>query len=311
MGVWQIVCIALLSAEFALYWTPLVNAVPVEKALPDSGIGEFLAKQHESDEFRVLDTTGILPQQIAARYGLEVVTGYHPGIYGHYLEFYKKIWFEDQSDIVELLVHPPHQIACPTVLDLMNVRYIVTSQLLSSGEHEEAYRTAPSESERIHFVYRRKSALPRAYLVAKAVEPPPGINVVDQVCLIDPKQECLVSDDPIEGTAEFQELKVSRRSPGDIRLEFESDSPGVVVLSQTWHPDWRATVNGHPTAVRQVNHAQVAVPVDAGKHNLRVYYYPWDFYWGILVSAISLCVVLLPIALIRLRRGSRIRTDEP
>jgi hypothetical protein len=234
-----------------------------------------------------------LPQQVAARYGLETVTGYHPGIYGHYLEFYKKIWFDDQSDIVELLVHPPHQIACPTVLDLMNVRYIVTSQLLTSGEYEEVYRTTPSESEQIHFVYRRESALPRAFLVSKAVEPPPGISVVDQVCLVDPKQECLVSDEPIHGTAEYQELKIVRNSPGDFRLEFQTDSPGVVVLSQTWHPDWRASNHGGEIPVRRVNDAQIGVPVEAGKHDLRVYYFPWDFYMGGLVSIASLCMALL------------------
>jgi hypothetical protein len=301
LGVWQIVCVLVLTAEFGVYWAPLATAVPVEKALPSSGIAEFLAEQRDEDEFRVLDTTGILPQQIAARYGLETVTGYHPGIYGHYLEFYKKIWFEDESDIVELLVHPANQIACPIILDLMNVRYIITSQLLTSAEYEEVYRTTPEESDRIHFVYRRESALPRAFLVAKAVEPPSGIEVVDQICFIDPKAECLVEEDPIEGAAEFQELKVSRRSPGDIRIEFETDSPGVVVLSQTWHPDWRATVNGRPIAVRQVNHAQVGVPVDAGIHELRVYYYPWDFYLGAAITVGSLCALVLGLLLQRSR----------
>jgi hypothetical protein len=220
-----------------------------------------------------------------------------PGIYGHYLEFYKKIWFDDESDIVELLVHPANQIACPTVLDLMNVRYIITSQLLTSAEYEEVYHTTPEESDRIHFVYRRESALPRAFLVAKAVEPPPGIEVVDQICFIDPKQECLVDEDPIEGTAEFQELKASRRSPGDIGIEFETDSPGVVVLSHTWHPDWRAIDNGKQVQVRRINHAQIGVPIGTGNHNLRVFYFPWDFYFGLVVSMISVTGVVLALTL--------------
>ncbi|MCC6486538.1 MAG: YfhO family protein [Candidatus Hydrogenedentes bacterium] len=302
-GVWQIACVVTLVAEFLVYWAPLVTAVPVEKALPPSGVAEFLAGQRAKEEFRILDTAGILPQQIAARYGIETVTGYHPGIYGHYLDLYKKIWFQDDSDIVELLVHPPNEIACPTVLDLMNVRYIITSQILTSGGYTEAYRTTPEESERIQFVYRRESALPRAFLVAKAVEPSPGITVVDQVCQIDPRQECLVSEDPVDGTAKFQELDVKRTSPGDFRLEFEADAPGVVVLSQAWHPDWRATDGGKPVQVRRVNHAQAGVPVEAGKHQLRVFYFPWDFYLGLGVSALAFAtVVACEIILIRARK---------
>lgn len=309
-GIWQIACIVILAVEFGVYWMPLATTVPTDRALPPSGIAEFLAEQRGEDEFRVLDTAGILPQQIAARYGLETVTGYHPGIYGHYLEFYKKIWFEDQSDIVELLVHPPHQIAYPTILDLMNVRYIITSQLLASGEYEEAYRTAPSESERIHFAYRRKSALPRAFLVGKAIEPPPGISVVDQVCLIDPRKECLVSEDPVDGSAEFQELKVGRSSPGEVRLEFETNSPGVVVLSQTWHPDWRATDNGKTIPMRRVNHAQVGIPIEAGAHDLRVFYIPWDFYVGVLVTVPSFCAAFLLSVLTGLKRKSDSRVEQ-
>ena len=57
-------------------------------------------------------------------------------------------------------------------------------------------------------------------------------------------------------------------------------APGVLLLSQTWHPDWRATDNGVPVELRRVNHDFLGIPLGTGEHHLRVWYYPWDSYLG-------------------------------
>jgi len=118
------------------------------------------------------------------------------------------------------------------------------------------------------------------------------MTVLEALGEIDPKVTCLVEDTPFEGGADYQELPIERHSPSDITLRFETDKPSVAVVSQSWHPDWRATDNGQPVEVRRVNHGQVGVPVAAGAHQLRVYYYPWDFYLGCVVSAVAWVVIL-------------------
>ena len=60
-----------------------------------------------------------------------------------------------------------------------------------------------------------------------------------------------------------------------------------------WHPDWCATDNGRPIQLRRVNHNFVGVPVEPGDHTLRIWYRPWDFYLGVLVSLVTLSTILV------------------
>ncbi len=283
---WRGLSVCLLLGELFLCWGPHIQVVDTNRAIPPYSAAKFLA-QASKEEFRILDTTFMIEQQVAARHGLEIITGYHPGIYAHHLEMYRNIWRRDHSDIVELLIHPPQEIVCPVVLDLMNVRYLVSVERELGPAYQQVYQSPPGELRRVRYVYRRDTALPRAFLVARAEVPPHGLTVLDAICSIDPRELCLVDDRPFVGSAEFRELPIDRRSPSDITLRFTTEEKGVVVISQTWHPDWRARDNGNPVEVRRVNHAQVGVPVEAGEHELRVWYYPWDFYLGCIISAVT------------------------
>ena len=61
----------------------------------------------------------------------------------------------------------------------------------------------------------------------------------------------------------------------------------MVVISQAWHPDWRATDHGQLVEVRRVNYDFVGVCVGPGDHEIRVWYWPWDFYLGCYVAALG------------------------
>ncbi len=290
--VWQWLCLFLLVVDLFVYWGPNLQPVEVDQAIPVCSDAKFLAEKRSQEEFRVLDTTGLLQQDIAAREGLEMVAGYDPGIYTRTLELYQQIWRQDDSSIVELRTHSARDIACPVILDLMNVGYVVAYEADLGQDYELAYRTPDRESRKPRHVYRRKSTLPRAWLVPRAVIPPAGATVLDSLCTVNPREVCLTEDRPIEGSEPFRELAIERRSPSDLRLEFDTSASGMMVLSQAWHPDWRATDNGTPVEVRRVNHNFVGIPLGPGEHRIRVWYFPWDFYLGCPISAAVWIVVV-------------------
>lgn len=298
---WQASCLMLLCLELLYFWSPNIHTIPPDKAIPDSPIASYLAEQSQSGDSRILDTTNQLPQQLAARYGLELVAGYHPGVYSHYLELYNRIWTQGDSGIVEVITHSPIDIVCPTALDLLNARYLMTKERLPVGAHTEVFRSLPAQNEDITFVYRRETAMPRAYIVGRAVTAPPGLTVLDQLCSLQPKLECLVSEDPFEGGAAYQALVVEYQSPADLVVHVKTDAPGFAVFAESWHPDWRATDNGRDVLVRRVNHAQIAIPVEVGSHVLRVYYYPWDFYLGCVIAVIAASVMVLLLVVSKLQ----------
>ena len=296
---WRQLSLGLLIGELLICWGPHLQVVDPDKALPPFSAAKFLAEKREDEEFRVLDTTRMIQQQIAARYGLEIISGYHQGVYAHQLDVHNRIWRHGVSSVVELIVQSPREVACPVLLDLMNVRYLVSVEQELGPEYSEVYRTPPRELRHVRYVYRRDSALPRAFLVAQAVVPPEGITVLEELCSIDPREMCLVEERPFAGTAAFQTLAVQRRSPSDLTIRFATEGSGVAVISQSWHPDWRATDNGNPVEVRRVNHAQVGIPLEPGDHELRVWYYPWDFYLGCVISALAWGGVALSILVLK------------
>jgi len=190
------------------------------------------------------------------------------------------------------VTHTPEDAKCETVLDLLNVRFVVTGHEVRKEGYTEVYQSDGEGDNAKVYVFERATALPRAYLTGGAMTAGSAREALDALCTLDPRQNCVVEGkDGISGGVAFKEIQLERQSEERMRLEFAADAPGVVIVSQTWHPDWDATVNGVPTEVLKVNHAQVGVPVGAGEQEVVLWYRPWDLYVGLLVSGATVIVL--------------------
>lgn len=94
-------------------------------------------------------------------------------------------------------------------------------------------------------------------------------------------------------------------SPGRVRFEVDSPVPTLAVVAQTFHPNWRAVVDGVPAVVVRANHAFQAVAVPAGRHRVELQYTEPGFWLGLGISVSTLAA-----AAVWLRRG-RGRCDGP
>ena len=72
-----------------------------------------------------------------------------------------------------------------------------------------------------------------------------------------------------------------------VNLEVEAAAPTVIVLAQTFHPNWRATVNDRPVPVQRANHAFQAIPVPAGKSRIVLTYRDNRFHAGFGISGLT------------------------
>jgi hypothetical protein len=80
----------------------------------------------------------------------------------------------------------------------------------------------------------------------------------------------------------------TRFSAQRITLDIEAAQPAWVVLAQSFHPCWRATVDGRPTRLWQANHAFQAVEILAGRHEVKLVYRDTAFECGAGLSAAAL-----------------------
>jgi uncharacterized membrane protein YfhO len=68
----------------------------------------------------------------------------------------------------------------------------------------------------------------------------------------------------------------------------------MVVISQAFYHNWRASIDGRPTPLLRANYAFQALEVPAGRRQVILVYEDRAFYFGALVSLVSAvaCVVI-------------------
>ena len=76
-------------------------------------------------------------------------------------------------------------------------------------------------------------------------------------------------------------------SPHRITLVTEATEPALVVISQSFYPNWRAYVGGRPTPLLRANYAFQALQVPAGRQRVTLVYEDRAFYCGAVISLIS------------------------
>ncbi|MBI4496502.1 MAG: YfhO family protein [Chloroflexi bacterium] len=75
-------------------------------------------------------------------------------------------------------------------------------------------------------------------------------------------------------------------------VQTTGEGPGVLVLTDSFYPGWRATVDGQPAAVYAAHVAFRGVPVPAGEHTVVFEYAPRSLALGLGMSALSLASVV-------------------
>jgi hypothetical protein len=85
-------------------------------------------------------------------------------------------------------------------------------------------------------------------------------------------------------------VTVTRTAMQEIYMQVSTDVPGYVILTETYYPGWKATVDDQPVAIDLANLAFRAVAVTPGQHNIVFRYRPASFFAGL---AITIAAMLL------------------
>jgi hypothetical protein len=88
------------------------------------------------------------------------------------------------------------------------------------------------------------------------------------------------------------QVTVTRYRPSSVDITANLTCDGMVILSDTFYPGWRATVDGKPAQIQEVDFALRGVLVPKGHHDIRYRYRPWSVYLGALLSFAGVAGVL-------------------
>jgi hypothetical protein len=95
-------------------------------------------------------------------------------------------------------------------------------------------------------------------------------------------------------------LEVNRYEPNRAAFTVTTDRPAYFFLSDTYHPDWQATVDGQPASISVANYAFRGVYVPEGRHEIAMRFVPSGWVAGVVTTAAAL-IILFTLALIIVR----------
>jgi hypothetical protein len=144
-------------------------------------------------------------------------------------------------------------------------------------------------------VYTNPHALPRAFLVGSQTVLPDDEQAYAMVTAPDfDARAVAVTHEPAPGVSTGS----SSQPPGSAKIsEYEdervvvsvgADRPALLVLTDSWAPGWKATVDGRDADVQRVNYLIRGVAVPAGEHTVEFRYDPATWTWGWAISLVTL-----------------------
>jgi hypothetical protein len=81
--------------------------------------------------------------------------------------------------------------------------------------------------------------------------------------------------------------------PGELWVRVEAPGRRLLVIAESYDPNWRLTIDDKPVAVERVNGDFLGCVVESGEHEVRFVFRPASVLYGRLLSRIGFGIVLL------------------
>ncbi len=191
----------------------------------------------------------------------------------------------------------------PKVLNVQNVKYLLVNERRTLDSRQ--FRLIETRDDTR--LYENTQVLPRAFFVSDYVVVPDCERAIEMLNSpeFDPARTVILehatdlpNEPATEGPATVTIVDYQAES---VRIAVDAPRSGFLVLSDTYYPGWKATVDGRPSTILRANGAMRAIFVDAGEHWVRFAFEPSTFRAGLLISisAAVLAAILVVIGFLR------------
>jgi hypothetical protein len=260
-------------------------AIPLDHArTPVTGALAFL-QRHDDQRF-VAAGASVLPPlnaNVGMRYGLRDARGYDYPTEEHYDAFWRRA--VNPPDPLGITLPSTQATTGPAALralGLLSVGYVLTPPEDAPLALPLAYQGPDAR------VYANPAALPRAFLVGAQRVTGDQLGAVTAPGF-DPREAAVVSASaglparaPSPGTA-----RLVRDDPERVAVRTRAGRRALLVLTDSWFPGWRATVDGRDAPIVRTDQLLRGVAVPAGTHTVEFAYRPLSWRIGWIVSLLA------------------------
>ena len=195
------------------------------------------------------------------------------------------------------------------LLDVLNVKYVIVPPLpedlsgLSKVEKNmvNAYREYLAGFSKVfsgsHSIYLNPSFLPRAYVVHSYQLVEDGDRALDAVLStdFDHQKSVVLERDPgieiPENSDRYSRVKIVERDPHKLVCSVDLEDPGILVVSENYHSDWKVRVDGVEREILHANYVLKAVALSSGSHTVEFVYESFPFRIGLMSTMFSFLVL--------------------
>ncbi len=195
----------------------------------------------------------------------------------------------DQRTVFQVLAELPRERGIH-LLSALGIRSLIGTDPLLPPAGTSFTPSAPP------WQYDLPDAAPRTYLAERVLQAADVASALERLAAADFRagRDAVVV---APATAAPEELRGGRvqaltNRAGALSADLVLPDSGLWVVSDTWFPGWRATIDGAPTEILRVNGVVRGVRVPAGAHRVEMRYEPQSFRLGCRISAAAAFLLL-------------------
>ncbi|MFC1711240.1 YfhO family protein [Patescibacteria group bacterium] len=92
---------------------------------------------------------------------------------------------------------------------------------------------------------------------------------------------------------DLKNIEVKKNTDQKIILETATDKDTILVIADSFYPEWKAKIDGKKTKIIPANLNQKAIILPKGNHHIELYYWPKSFIIGLIITSCSICIFLV------------------
>jgi hypothetical protein len=182
-----------------------------------------------------------------------------------------------------------HDIFSERVQNILGIRYYL-GKTPARPDQQEVFK-----GEAVN-VYENPNAFPRVWSVhqsRKVLDEKHAHDLLADEGFEARKEVFLIGEVPPHlASCTGDEVWMPRHEPNFVRVEAQMQCRGIVILSDTWFPGWRATVDGKPAKIDRAYGMVRGVLVESGNHSIEMRYRPLSVYLGGALSLLAAGIVI-------------------
>ncbi|HEX3148277.1 MAG TPA: YfhO family protein [Gemmataceae bacterium] len=330
-----LIAVALMVADVLLSSVPYASTCPQRAVYQRSPVLDYV-REHNTDGLRVYDF-GPLFQNVlgpgspqSSAHGIPSIVGYNPldvARYRRFLAFVADVG-EPQRAFLGEFTHPvvmTFRLANRDLFDLLGVAYLIIEldvdgpfrnsalslRLKTSGPSSYCFLGAGLGSDVIQSLFENQRVLPRAFVVAHAIQQAPDAEVLPQLKSIDVRRAATLEDwapggEPLPDAPDSPgPARIRSHSPNRIAVDLDGQTAGLLVLTDPWYPGWVCRIDGQETKIWKADYAFRGVMVPAGSREVVFHFEPQSYRRGKWISLATIAVVAVFFVITSIRERAR------